>query len=331
MLNEISDAPQTGYAELAHGLRGETVSHRFFGTAVLVDSDSAFLCSAGPISEPVMALDALKPLQTIACAMAGADLAFGEWAIAAANHSGTADHVRVVRELLERARLSEDALNLPAVLSDDPASHLAQLRELTPPQRIFHPSSGTHAAMLLACVNSGWPVQDYHLAEHPLQVHVKEVLERLTGEKASHEVLDDVSCVSWGFSLQSLARAMAKIGAASSASPFAMHRAAGSLVASVSADPWAIAGDCRVDTVLNRLLPVFVKSADNGILLAGVGDAGLAIRILDGNSDPLALVLLRLLSRKGIIEVSEASKAAHALTACSANPNHNYRLVPVLD
>lgn len=327
-----ADATAAPYAQLAFAEHDALITNRFYGTAVLVRSSSEYSCAAGPIDEPVLAFDALKPLQTVAAAMAGADLAFNEWPIAAANHTGTLEHVRIVRQLLDRAELNEGSLMVPATLSSDPRTHAEQLRELVPAQRIFNPSSGTHAAMLLACVNSGWPIEGYNLPEHPLQIHTREVIERLTGAKAESETRDTSGCASWGFSLTALVRAYAKLGTASSNSPFAMHRAAGSMIAATHADPWAIAGDGQVDTVLNRLLPVFIKSSDNGYLFAAGSDgSALGIRTLDGSAAPLPLVALRLMSRHGMVEVADAAKAAHLLPSSVSVIHDSSRIKPVLN
>ncbi|MDT9126939.1 asparaginase, partial [Escherichia coli] len=76
---------------------------------------------------------------------------------------------------------------------------------------------------------------------HPLQAHIREVVERLAGEKIAHTSIDGCGAPVHAITLLGLARAIHRIGSASERSPFALHRVAGALVRAVRENPWTIA------------------------------------------------------------------------------------------
>ena len=112
--------------------------------------------------------------------------------------------------------------------------------------------SGKHAAMLLACTVNGWDPTATSTPEHPVQVHIRDVIERLIGQKAAATAIDGCGAPVYAMSLSGLAKAIHRIGTASPTSPFALHRSAGALVRAVRENPWAIEGPGRPDTIVDR-------------------------------------------------------------------------------
>ena len=103
-------------------------------------------------------------------------------ALAAASHSGEGFHIAGVREILAGAGLDDGALACPAALPLDEAAATAVLRGGGVAEPVYNNCSGKHAAMAVTCVSAGWPVAGYQRPDHPLQVAIRETLERLAGE-----------------------------------------------------------------------------------------------------------------------------------------------------
>ena len=116
-----------------------------------------------------------------------------------------------------------------------------------PKSAIFQNCSGKHAAMLLTCRTNGWDTATYLDPAHPLQVHIREVIERLIGGRVTATAVDGCGAPVYGMGLSSLARAAHRIGTSSERSPFALHRTAGALVRAVRENPWAIDGPGRAE------------------------------------------------------------------------------------
>ncbi len=306
--------PQTFAAadavELAVVERSGFVESRHTGIAIVLAADGTVAASLGDPSSLVLPRSSLKPLQALACLTAGAPLEGERLGLATASHSGTDRHVAVVRDILDAARLGEEALGCPAAWPGDTAARDELVRDHAEPSRIRMNCSGKHAAMLLTCVTAGWSTDGYLEPEHPLQLHIREVVERLIGEKAAATAVDGCGAPVYAMTLFGLARAVHRIGNSSTTSPFALHRSAGVLVQAVRANPWTIDGPGRPDTVVIEQLGVFAKGGAEGVMVMVAPDGtSVALKMLDGSGRAATAVALRLLERAGALSASDVSDA----------------------
>ena len=310
--------PQTFAAsdavELAVVERSGFVESRHLGSAVVIGADGEVVEQLGDSAAPILPRSTLKPLQALACLAAGAPLDGERLGLATASHSGTDRHVAVVRDILDAAGLDERALGCPPAWPGDTPTRDAVVREGGEPERIRMNCSGKHAAMLLACTVNGWDAATYLDPRHPLQSHIREVTERLIGQRASAVAVDGCGAPIFAMSLMGLARAIHRIGGASERSPFALHRQAATLVRAVRENPWTIAGPGRPDTIVIERLGVFAKGGAEGVMVMSTPDgATVALKMLDGNGRAATAVALRLLERAGALEASEVAEAMASL------------------
>lgn len=304
--------PQTFAAadavELAVVERSGFVESRHAGAAVVLSSDGILLERLGDVDTPILPRSSLKPLQALACLTAGAPLEGEQLVLATASHSGTDRHVSVVRDILDAARLGEEDLGCPPAWPLDQATRDELVRDHSEPARIRMNCSGKHAAMLLTCVTTGWDPQGYLDPGHPLQVHIREVIERLIGEKVAATAVDGCGAPVYAVSLLGLSKAVHRISTASQTSPFALHRQAGTLVRAVRENPWAIDGPGRPDTVAIERLGVFAKTGAEGVMVMVAPDGTtVALKMLDGNGRAATAVALRLLERAGALSSADVA------------------------
>jgi L-asparaginase II len=310
--------PQTFAAndavELAVVERSGFIESRHTGSAIVLSSDGVIAERIGDVSTPVLPRSSLKPLQALACLTAGAPLEDERLALATASHSGTDRHVSVVRDILDAARLGEEALGCPAAWPTDQATRDELVREHSEPARIRMNCSGKHAAMLLACTVNGWDPSGYLDPEHPVQAHIRDVIERLIGERATTVAIDGCGAPVYAMSLTGLAKAIHRIGTASQTSPFALHRQAGTLVRAVREHPWAIEGPGRSDTIVIERLGVFAKGGAEGVMImVAPNGTTVALKMLDGSTRATTVVALRLLERAGALASADVADAVSKL------------------
>lgn len=295
-------------AELAVVIRSGFVESRHSGSAIVLDPEGTVVRTLGNVDAPILPRSSLKPLQALGSITAGAELEGELLAVATASHSGTDRHVEAVRRILAMAELGEEDLGCPPAWPSDTAARDELVRELGSPQRIRMNCSGKHAAMLLACRASGWDTAGYLDTAHPLQVHIREVIERLTGIKTSTVAIDGCGAPVYAMSLASLARAIHRIGTSSERSPFALHRAAGQLVRAVREHPWTIDGPGRADTVAIESLGVFAKGGAEGVMVMVAPDGTtVALKTLDGSGRAATAVALTLLVRAGALRAADVA------------------------
>lgn len=301
--------------ELAVVERSGFVESRHAGAAIVLAPDGTVLRALGDVETLILPRSSMKPMQALASLTAGAQLEGERLGLATASHSGTDRHASVVRDMLLAVGLDEDALGCPPAWPGDTATRDELVRELGAPSRIRMNCSGKHAAMLTACVANGWDTAGYLAPEHPLQVHTREVIERLTGAKTSVTAIDGCGAPVYAMSLEALARAIQRIGTSSERSPFAMHRLSGALVRAVREHPWTIDGPGRPDTIVIDRLGVFAKGGAEGIMVMVAPDGTtVALKVLDGSGRAATVVALTLLVRAGALE------AAHVAPVLSELP-----------
>ncbi|GGD80913.1 asparaginase [Microbacterium murale] len=300
--------------ELAVVERSGFIESRHAGSAIVLSPDGDVVRRLGNPDALILPRSSLKPLQAVACVTAGAELAGEQLAISTASHVGTDRHVDLVREILTAGGLTEDDLGCPSAWPRDTATRDELVREHGQPARIRMDCSGKHAAMLRACVATGWPTEGYLHPSHPLQLHIREVVERLTGEKIAHTAVDGCGAPIHAITLAGLGRAIHRIGSASDRSPFALHRVAGTLVRAVKENPWTIEGPGRPDTIAIETLGVFAKSGAEGIMTMVAPDGTtVVLKMLDGGARALVIVAATLLARAGALSEADLATLANAL------------------
>ena len=300
--------------ELAIVERGGFVESRHAGAAVVLSSDGEVIAQHGNADALILPRSSLKPLQAVASITAGAALEGDQLALGTASHSGTDRHVEVVRDVLAAGGLNEDDLACPPAWPSNADARRDMISDHAEQSRIRMNCSGKHALMLRACVATQWPIEGYLEPTHPLQVHIREVIERLTGEKIAHTVVDGCGAPVHAITLLGLARAVHRIGTASERSPFALHRVAGSLVRAVRESPWTIAGPGEPDTIAIEMLGVFAKGGAEGVMvMVAPNGTTVALKMLDGNGRAATIVAATLLARAGALSEGDVSSLAAAL------------------
>ena len=294
----------TGVVELAILSRSGLDESRHLGAAVVVSPDGTIARSLGDADALVYGRSSLKFFQAIAVLRSGVSLAGAQLVLATASHSGTSAHVDVVRSLLARAGLGEDALQCPLDWPLDSASRSAA----SAPARVTMNCSGKHAAFLLACVENGWPSASYLAPEHPLQQLIRDTVEEFTGEPIGQVGVDGCGAPVFATTLRGLAIAVGRVSAARDGS-------AALLAAAVLADPWAIDGPGRANTVVIEQLGLLTKGGAEGVIVMGAADGtAVALKMLDGSARATSLVALQLLASVGAISVEDADRVGTLTT-----------------
>ncbi|QIZ98253.1 asparaginase [Leifsonia sp. PS1209] len=289
--------------ELAVVERSGFIESRHVGSAIVLGPDGSVVRSLGAPSAPVFPRSSMKPFQAIAVMGAGVPLEGAAAVLATASHGGTPAHLSVVRGLLAQAQLTEDALQCPNDWPLDTAARDDAIRAGDHKQPLFMNCSGKHAAMLLACMVNGWPTESYLDPQHPMQQQVRDVVERLTGDKVVATGIDGCGAPVFAMALSTLARGIQRIATASEGSPFALYRNAATLKNAVLANGWAIDGPGRANTLVIDELGVFAKLGAEGVMVMAAPDGTtVALKILDGSLRAASIVALSLLADAGAIE-----------------------------
>jgi L-asparaginase II len=295
LLEQLSVSDVAANPVLAEVVRSGFVESRHRGSVVALAPDGLFAFTAGSANTPVFPRSSNKPLQAAAMLRAGLALEGELLALAAASHSGEDFHVKGVRDILDYVGLTAADLQCPPSLPGDEATARRLIRESDQPEsRVRFNCSGKHAAMLATCIVNGWPTETYRNPEHPLQVHIRRVVEDLAREPVAAIGVDGCGAPVFALTLGGLARAfralvLAEPGSAERKVADAMRKF-----------PEWTSGTTRDEAALMNAIPgLLLKAGAEGVNAFALPDgSAAAVKIEDGAArarTPLTIAILALL------------------------------------
>ena len=251
------------------------------GAMVVLGASGEVLTAVGDVDRPILPRSSNKPVQATALLACGwSPRSTEELALGAASHSGEDGHCSVAAGMLAAVGLSPDDLGCPPALPMHEPTRATWLAAGRAPERLAMNCSGKHAAMLSACVASGWPTEDYLAPDHPLQRAIEARLAETAEEPVAAVVVDGCGAPQHALSLAGLARGVLSLVEAPTGSP---ER---SVADAMRAHPWHVAGTGREDTGLMQAVPgLLVKGGADGVHVAAVPGAGAVALKLDDGGD----------------------------------------------
>ena len=280
-------------AVLAEVVRSGVVESQHRGFLVALNADGSVNLELGDSSHLIFPRSTVKSFQAAAMVRNGLDLEPRLLALGASSHSGSAEHISAVREILSTVGLDESALQC---MLDRPLGE-AERRAYGDqgPSRIVMNCSGKHAAMLVTCVKNGWPIENYLDAAHPLQVACREELENLSGEKVTLTSTDGCGAPLFLISVAGLARAVRSI----TISEDPAHR---KVIEASRAFPEMVAGVGRLTATMMQDVPgLYMKDGVEAVQVASMPDGRtLVFKVSDGSLRPFRALVHAGLNRLGV-------------------------------
>jgi L-asparaginase II len=279
----VAEVVRSGFAESRHR-----------GAVAGLDAGGIEVISVGQTGVPFFPRSANKPLQATAMLRCGLDLNGELLALAAASHSGEDFHVDGVRKILSGAGLSEDDLGCPASWPLDTETARRMIARGEGMSRIRMNCSGKHAAMLVTCVQNGWPKARYLAPDHPLQQAIQHTIEELAEQQVSGTGVDGCGAPLYALTLTGLARAFRALVLSAAGTP--ERRVADAM----RAYPEWTSGTSRDERRLMDAVPgLLVKAGAEGVAAFAFanGRSGV-VKIDDGTArgrTPVTVAALRLL------------------------------------
>ncbi len=293
---------------LAAVIRGEVEESIHAGDLVAVNSEGRILYSCGDSQRITYMRSAAKPLQLIPLLRKGAHEDFGfnsrELAVMAASHSGEAEHVSLVKSILEKIGLDSSYLQCGVHPPLHRGSRKALYQAGKKPNALHCNCSGKHSGMLALVRQMGWQLENYLEHESPLQHLIRSTVLELTS-LCSEEMqlgIDGCGAPVFALTMERMALAYARLATR-------QEEAISTVVSSMMEHPMLVAGSDRFNTALMRALPgsILAKSGAEGIFCFALFSPpmGVAVKISDGRARALPPVVLRFLREIGLLEEGE--------------------------
>ncbi len=330
------------YSPLYELTRGGVVESTHFGAAAVVDASGRLVASLGDPQAITFMRSTAKPLQVIPFIEQGGQEIFKleplEIALMCASHSGTDEHVMVLKSLQSKSGVVEADL----LCGTHPISHrptleaMRQRSEKSTPNR--HNCSGKHSGMLAFAVMLGLPKENYIDIHHPIQQQILLTFAEMCSLAPDQvEVgIDGCSAPNFAVPLSNAALALARLcdPAVGGVNPHARVKACQTITNAMTGYPEMVGGPDSFDTHLMRTAGsrLICKGGAEGYIGLGLLPGaikpgspalGIAIKISDGDlkghNPPTSgsratvrpAVALEILRQLGALKQDEAKALAH--------------------
>ena len=323
--------------------RGPLVESIHFGALAVSDAAGQLLYSAGDPDLVANLRSSAKPFQILGMVEGGGLEAFGlseqELAIGCASHSGTDEHVSVLRGMQVKIGVGEGDLRCGVHYPLDELTARAMRERGELPTSNRHNCSGKHTAMLANARAHGFPIEDYLNTAHPLQRLILQTFAEMVGLPPREVVVgvDGCSAPTFGAPLRRAAQAFALLADPSGLAPTraaALRR----IYAAMAAHPDMVAGPGRWDTLLMQAArgKIVSKTGAEGYLgmavlpgASGPGSPALGITLKIADGDPAGRASygagMAVLLQLGLLD----PEARAALQAFDRRPLQNWRGIEI--
>ena len=251
---------------------------------------------------------AAKPFQLLPLVERGHAERWGfrdeEVAVMTASHTGSAEHLRLVRGILDRLGLGPEHLVCGYHEPLDRDSLAAVRAEPERRSSLYNNCSGKHAGMLALAVSEKWPVAGYERPDHPVQRLIRQTLAETCGVDAEslQTGTDDCGVVVFAAPLAVMAQGYARLASAM-ADGDPRERALHRIRTAMTSHPQAVGGAGRFSTALMEKSRgrIVAKGGAEGLECLGIPGRGLglAVKCLDGATRPMAPAVIAVLQQLG--------------------------------
>ena len=300
--------------------RGDAVESEHRVHAAVVNGGDALVGAARDARLTTFWRSCAKPFQVMPLLESGGfdELPWGvdELALACASHGGEPEHVSVAEGMLQDIGREEgDLVCGPHEPLSPRGARLVRENGIRL-SRLHNNCSGKHAAMLALAQTSGWEMDGYEQADHPVQEAGAASVARWSGVPADRLVraVDGCGVVVYGLPLEAMARAYARLAAEWARGDEVPRR----VVDAIRERPHLFGGTDRFDTVLLEETggAVLAKVGAEGVHSVALLDRGIgaAIKVEDGSARAQYPAVVRLLQVLGALPATLPPRLADIVT-----------------
>lgn len=284
------------------------------GIISIVDYKGNVLYAVGDTKRLVFSRSSAKPIQAFAVVESGAVDEFGitekELALIASSHSGEVFHEETIRSILKKAGVEEKYLQCGTHLPLAKYRADEFIRDGITPTEVQANCSGKHSGMLITAKKMGYSLEDYWKPEHPIQEKIVENFGYMCGVDPKEIKIGIDGC---GVPVHALPMEKLAYGYARLANPEELSEERQATIKRITdamvAYPEMVGGTDRICTDLMKNFGdrLFAKSGANAFYNIGIKGKGIgiAIKMLDGSSDNIPMIILDILEKLGVIEAEE--------------------------
>lgn len=302
-------------ARLVETIRTNLIENTHLGSIAIVRSDGSVLHELGCTERLTYFHSSAKPIQGIAALETGIVEEFGldlrEIAVIVSSHSGESEHINVLKGLIGKIGVDENVMECGIAEPVNKEVLKVLYSEGLPISKLYCNCSGKHLGMIAASKVRGFPIEDYHKPDHPVQKLVRRVIAEFCAVNPENiaEGIDGCSVPVFAVPLKNMALAYANLCNLDFLGG-RYKKSQNYVVSAMNMYPEMVAGKRRIDTELMKRFGsrMIVKIGAEGVFCAGIpGKAlGIALKIEDGAARAVGPAIIEVLVQLRIIERGEA-------------------------
>ncbi len=236
-----------------------------------------------------------KPLQATLLIDNKIDMTPEELALCCGSHAGEDCHIKVATKLLKKFKLNEKMLKCGIHAPLSKGMQNIMIIRGDAPNQLHNNCSGKHIAFLTLCQKNGWDMESYEEPTHPLQLAVKEKINKLCNVTKDYPITTDGCGVPiFSMPLKNMAEGFINL----------LNYP--QILNAIKANPYIFGGEGRTDTEI-------IQKTEN--LIAKVGAGGLcvvlnvkemnafAVKIHDASTEARRFALFEIINRLGWGEI----------------------------
>ena len=285
--------------------RGKHVENIHRADVVAVDCNRKILASIGNSHLPMFWRSAAKPFQALPFVKEGGMEKYGitdeELAILVSSHSGEEFHVKMIREILAKLGLTEEALDCGAIrpMSGKAFKNIVQAGEK--PQAVHNPCSGKHTQILALALMNGFSIGGYTDPNHPAQRLIFDHIAMVTSMKPQDLDIGIDGCGVPVFYLPifNMSLAYARLSSPHLGDWGEYESAAKRIRDAMSKYPKILSGTGRIDEAVSEVTKgrIIAKCGADAVYCLAVKDAnmGITFKIEDGSYHAIAPMVIGVL------------------------------------
>ena len=281
--------------------RGNIVESMHYGAFAVVDSDGNLLAAGGDPKMVTFMRSSSKPLQILPLLEKGGaehyHLSEQEIALICSSHSGTDEHVSVLKSLQKKIGIGPEDLQCGISPPIDKATFKRMLMDNEESTTLRQNCSGKHSGMIALAKILNIPFEDYVLPEHPIQKIILDSFADMVGFDRDKIIIgiDGCSVPVFAIPLYNAALGYAKLCDPKNETPVRAE-ACRTVTKSMASYPFMVAGPDRFDTAIMSTChgTIVSKSGAEGfqstgimpnVLYEGSPGIGICLKIIDGDTE----------------------------------------------
>jgi len=327
------------FAPLVELTRGPLVESIHFGALAIVDACGKLIASAGDAELIANLRSSAKPFQALPLIENGGAERFGltdpEIAILCASHSGTDEHLAILKSVQSKIGVHETDLQCGIHPSMDEATRQAMSLRGEQPGPYRHNCYGQPTGMLAQCMLNNQPIQNYLSNDHIIQKTIRSTFAGMLDMDVNDVLIgiDGCSAPTFAAPLRNAALGSARL-CDPSGLPEKRAQALRRIFRAMTTNPDMVAGPLRFDTFLMQVgqgMIVCKGGAEGyqafglapGALGPGSPALGIVYKVIDGDQEGRArpVVAMSVLRQLGALDKDQLA----ALKRFDSRPIYNWR------